>query len=204
MRYNSYYFESELQEMGFRSLGERVMISRDARIMSPETISVGDNVLIDAFTIINGDVTIGNHVHISSHCEIFGGKHSFITIGEYCGIASHTSVYGQTDDYVGPYLNNPTISLKYRALSEKPVELERCVLIATHCVVLPGVHLGEGCSFGANSLINRSTPPGGMYIGTPCRRVREKNLEEMRRKAQELEAKERCRKERRDRLTKEN
>ena len=109
MRYNSYYSQKELQVMGFRSLGERVMISRDARIFSPETISIGNNVLIDAFTIMNGDITIGNHVHLSSHCEVYSSSHSEIVFGDYCGISSHVSFYSQTDEYIEPCLNNPTV-----------------------------------------------------------------------------------------------
>lgn len=191
-----YYTKKEIQEMGFQSLGERVLISRDARIFSPQTIRIGDDVLIDAFTIMNGDITIGNHVHISSHCEIFGGKHAYISIGSFCSLSSHTTVYAQTDDYVGPYLNSPTVPAKYRNLIERPVVLENNVLVGTHSVLLPGVHLGEGCSFGANSLINKSTEPGGMYVGSPCRRIRERDLSGLLERAEELAEIDRKRKER--------
>ena len=183
--------------MGFRSLGERVMISRDARIFSPETISIGNNVLIDAFTIMNGDITIGNHVHLSSHCEVYSSSHSEIVFGDYCGISSHVSFYSQTDEYIEPCLNNPTVPPRYRSISEQSVIIDKYVLIATHVVVLPGVHIGEGCSFGAKCLINKSTPPGGVYVGAPCRRIHERDLEGIRQIAQELEETERHRKERR-------
>lgn len=194
---NNYHTKEELRTMGFRSLGERVLISRDARIFSPKTISIGDDVIIDAFTLLNGDISIGKHVHISSHCELFSGKNSYISMGDYSGLSSHTTLYGQTDDYVGAYLHNPTVSPRYRNITEQPIILEKYVLIATHAVVLPGVRLGEGCSFGANCLINKSTEPGGVYIGTPCRRIRERDLEEIRKLAKESEARERKSKERR-------
>lgn len=204
MRYSSYYSERELKDMGFRSLGERVMISRDARIFSPETICIGDNVLVDAFTLMNGIITLGNHVHLSSHCELYGGKYAPIILGDYCGISSHVSFYSQTDDYNGPYMQNPTVPPKYRNVSEAPVILDKHVLIATQSVILPGVHIGEGCSFGACSLINKSTPPGGVYVGAPCRRIHERDLEELRRKAAELEAEELRKKERRKQRQEQN
>lgn len=197
MRYNSYYAEKELQQMGFRSLGERVLISRDARIFSPETISIGNNVLIDAFTIMNGDIIIEDHVHISSHCEVYSSENSQVVFGSYCGISSHVSFYSQTDDYLGPYMNNPTVPPRFRNVSEQSVILGRHVLIATQSVVLPGVSIGEGCSFGACSLINHSTPPGGVYVGAPCRRIHERDVDGIRRLAEELEAEELRRKERR-------
>lgn len=197
MNMHEYYTKNELQDMGFRALGDHVLISRDARIYSPKTISIGDDVLIDAFTLMNGDITIGNRVHIGSHCELFAGKQSYISFGDHSGLSSHVSVYGRTDDYVGPYLFNPTVPAKYKNHIDKPVILENCVLIGTHSVVLPGVRLGKGCSFGANSLINRSTEPGGVYVGSPCRRIRERDLEEILRLEEELSARDRERKEQR-------
>ncbi len=193
VRYNSYCSARELRQMGFRALGERVLISRDARIFSPETISIGSNVLIDAFTIMNGNITIGDHVHLSSHCEVYSSEGSEIVFGDYCGISSHVSFYSQTDDYLGPYMNNPTVPPRFRNVSESSVILEKHVLIATQSVVLPGVRLGEGCSFGACSLINKSTPPGGVYVGAPCRRIHERDVDGIRRMAESLEAEERLR-----------
>ena len=34
--------------------------------------------------------------------------------------------------------------------------------------------MGEGCSFGAMCLINKSTEPWGIYVGAPARRVKER------------------------------
>ncbi len=190
MRFNSYYSEKEIQEMGFRSLGKRVMISRDARILSPKTLSIGNNVLIDAFTIMNGDITLGDHVQISANCEIYSGNHTDVVIGDFCALASFVSLYGQSDEYVLPYLNNPTVPEKYKNVKNESIRLNDFVIIGTHSVVLPGVELGEGCSFGACSLINKSTEPGGAYVGIPCKRVHERDLEEIRRLGNELRANE--------------
>ncbi|MCD7749795.1 MAG: acyltransferase, partial [Oscillospiraceae bacterium] len=74
MKLNPYYTNQELKEMGFRALGRQVLISRTCRIYTPDTISLGSHVLIDDFTILNGDITIGNHVHISSNCEFYAGE----------------------------------------------------------------------------------------------------------------------------------
>ena len=165
--------------MGFRALGERVMISRDARILSPETVSIGNYVLIDAFAILNGDITLGNYIHISSNCELFSGKHSKIVIGDYSGLSSATSVYGLSDEYIFPYLANPTIPSKYRNVTEKDVVIDRCVVVGTHSVILPGAHLSDGCSFAACSMINKVTQPGWFYSGIPCKKVYKRDLDEI-------------------------
>ena len=169
-----YFSNRELREMGFKHLGKRVLICRTCKLYHTDQISIGDDVEIDDFTVLNGTITIGNHIHISSNCELYSGA-SEIVFGDYCGISSHCSFYGITDDYTGPYMNNPTVPPRFRKLTEAPVILDKHVLIATHCVVLPGVHIGEGCSFGAMSMVSRSTEPWGVYVGAPARRIKERD-----------------------------
>ena len=179
MRFNTYYSKKELMDMGFKSLGNMVMINRDARIMSPETISIGDHVLIDAFAIINGNITIGNYTHIGSHCEFFTGKHSQIVLGNFSGTSSVVSVYALTDEYVLPYFSNPTIPSKFRNLTEMDIIIGDGVVVGTHSVILPGAHLGDGCSFGAFSLIRENTEPGWVYAGIPCKKICRRDLNEI-------------------------
>ena len=169
-----YFSNRELREMGFKHLGKRVLICRTCKLYHTDQISIGDDVEIDDFTVLNGTITIGNHIHISSNCELYSGA-SEIVFGDYCGISSHCSFYGITDDYIGPYMNNPTVPPRFRKLTEAPVILDKHVLIATHCVVLPGVHIGEGCSFGAMSMVSKSTEPWGVYVGAPARRIKERD-----------------------------
>ena len=169
-----YFSNRELRQMGFKKLGKRVLICRTCKLYHTDQISIGDDVEIDDFTILNGHVEIGNHIHISSNCELYSGS-SYIKLDDYCGISSHVSFYGITDDYVGPYMQNPTVPPRFRNLTEAPVILDKHVLVATHCVLLPGVHVGEGCSFGAHSLISKSTEPWGVYVGQPCRRIKERD-----------------------------
>lgn len=169
-----YFSNKELREMGFKKLGKRVLICRTCKIYHTDQIEIGDDVEIDDFTILNGTIKIGNHIHISSNCELYSGQSS-IEIADFCGISSHCSFYGITDDYVGPYMNNPTVPPRFRNLTEAPIVLDKHVLIATHCVVLPGVHIGEGCSFGAMSMISRNCDPWGVYVGCPAKRIKERD-----------------------------
>ena len=43
--------------------------------------------------------------------------------------------------------------------------------------MLPGVEIGEGCSFGAMSFVNKSTEPWGVYVGIPCVKKSERSKE---------------------------
>ena len=170
---NPYYTNRELKEIGFKALGRQVLISRTCRIYTPDQISIGDHVLIDDFTILNGEINIGTHVHVSSNCEFYAGESS-ITIEDFVGISSRNAFYATSDDFSGASLNNPTVPRQYRFEKNLPVVLHKHVLTGTCCSFMPGVDVGEGCSFGSMTLINKSTEPWGIYIGIPARRIKER------------------------------
>lgn len=170
---NPYYTNRELKQMGFRALGRQVLVSRTCRIYSPETISLGSHVLIDDFTIMNGEITIGDYVHISSNCELYAGS-AGIRIGDFCAVSSRSALYATSDDYSGGYLSNPTAPAAYRNETNEPIVMEKHAIVGTGCTVLPGVYVAEGCSVGSMSLVVRSTEPWGIYVGIPARRIKER------------------------------
>ena len=45
----SFYSESELKRLGFKSVGKNVLLSRKSSIYLPEKITIGNNVRIDDF-----------------------------------------------------------------------------------------------------------------------------------------------------------
>ncbi|HBS76832.1 MAG TPA: galactoside O-acetyltransferase, partial [Alphaproteobacteria bacterium] len=56
---SNFYSDTELQELGLKSYGKNVLISRKCSIYGAHNISVGDNVRIDDFCILSGNITIG-------------------------------------------------------------------------------------------------------------------------------------------------
>lgn len=61
----AYLTRTELENLGFKHLGQNVKISDRAAIYNPESISIGDNSRIDDFCIISGTIVIGNFCHIT-------------------------------------------------------------------------------------------------------------------------------------------
>lgn len=173
MQFNPYYTNRELREMGFKALGRGVLISRTCRIYSPAQISLGNHVLIDDFTIMNGEITIGDYVHIGSNSELYAGEAS-ITIKDFCATSSRVTIYATSDDYSGASLSNPTAPRAYRFEQNIPVVVERYCVIGTGSCVLPGAYIAEGCSFGSMSLVSKPTEPWGIYAGIPARRIKER------------------------------
>ena len=86
---NSFYSYEELQTIGFCSLGENVLISKKTSIYSAENISIGSNVRIDDFSILSGNILIGNNVHIAAGVYLFAGK-TGIELEDFVGISKKT------------------------------------------------------------------------------------------------------------------
>mgnify|MGYP004422306013 CR=1 FL=1 len=91
----SFYTESELATLGLHSYGKNVLISRFARLYAPETISIGDNVRIDDFCILSGNITLGSHIHIAAYCALYGAKG--IVMEDYTGLSARATLYSAID-----------------------------------------------------------------------------------------------------------
>lgn len=173
---DSFYSETELKKMKFKRIGKNVKISRKTSIYGISDISIGDNTRIDDFVLLSGNLTIGKHVHIAAYTGLFAGN-AGIEIGDFCGISAHCCVYAASDDYSGCALTNPTIPEQYKMVTEKKVVFQKHSLIGAGSIVLPGVVVGEGASFGSMSLINRDAKPWMMYVGAPAKELRPRKQE---------------------------
>lgn len=175
---SSFLSEEELKSIGFASIGNNVLVSRFASIYSPSKISIGNDVRIDDFCILSGKIQIANNVHIAAGVYLFAGKTGII-LNDFVGISSRSCVYAESDDYSGDFLTNPTIPDEYKNIITGQVVFEKHSLIGTGCTVLPDVTIGEGTSVGSMSLINKSLEPWSIYVGIPCRRLKERNKDSL-------------------------
>lgn len=170
----SFYSESELMKIGFKSVGKNVLVSRRASIYGASHISIGNHVRIDDFCILSGNLMIGNYVHIAAACLLFGGNDGII-FEDYTGLSSRSAVYAESDDYAGTHLTNPTLPDKYRHIIGGGVLVKKHAIIGTGCSILPNVVVGEGCAVGSMSLVTRSLDSWGIYAGIPCRRIKNRS-----------------------------
>jgi galactoside O-acetyltransferase len=171
---NSFYNEKELESIGFLSVGKNVLISRKASFYGVENISIGNNVRIDDFCILSGKIHLGSNIHISAYTALYGGK-TGIELKDYSGVSSRCAIYAESDDYSGVALTNPMVPDKYRNIIKGKVVLEKHVIIGTGSTILPNVIIGEGASVGSMSLVNKSLEDWGVYVGIPCKRIKERD-----------------------------
>ncbi len=167
----AYLSSTQLQSMGFRSLGRDVRISERAAIYNPEWIDIGDHSRIDDFCVISGRVSIGRNVHIAVFCNVAGGTEG-IRLDDFAGLAYGCHVFSQSDDYSGRTLTNPTVPARFKSETKKAVHIGRHCIVGTSSLVFPGVTLAEGCSVGAMSMVTQSTEPWFIYSGVPAKKLK--------------------------------
>lgn len=170
---SSFYSQEELSTLGLKSYGTNVKISRFARFYSPEKISIGDNVRIDDFCIISGNVTIGSHIHISAYVALYGSMG--IELEDYTGISPMTAVYSAMDDFGGDYLIGPIHPEEKTHVNGGKVTIKKYSQIGTHCIVFPNLTIGEGSVVGACSMVRHNTEPWTIYVGIPAHKLKERS-----------------------------
>lgn len=171
---SSFYSREELMEIGFKSIGEDILISRKASIYGAGNISIGNHVRIDDFCILSGKIVVGNYVHIAAATLLFGGQAGII-LKDFTGISSRCAVYAESDDYSGISMTNPTVPNEFRKVTGGTVTLEKHSLVGSGCTILPNVTIGEGTSVGSMSLVNKTLDDWGIYVGIPCKRVKNRS-----------------------------
>lgn len=176
----AYYSEEELKELGFKYIGKNVKISDKASIYNHKQISIDDNSRIDDFCVISGEINIGKNVHITPTCLVAGGEKG-IVFEDFTTIAYGVKIFTQSDDYSGKTMANSTLPKIYKNEFMKEVILKKHTIIGAGSIIMPGVILEVGTSIGAMSLVLKSTESWGIYIGTPAKRLkdREKNILEL-------------------------
>lgn len=171
---SSFLDRDELEQMGFLSVGERVMISRKASIYGAKNISIGHDVRIDDFCVLSGRISIGSYIHVAAFCAFYGGE-AGIEVGDFANFSSRISIYAISDDYSGESMTNPMIPDQYKKLEHGKVSIGRHTIIGSGSVVLPGAELGEGCSVGALSMVKKSLPAWSICAGVPAKMIRERS-----------------------------
>jgi len=162
----AYYNRDELIQLGFKSIGLGVMVSKLASIYDVHKIQLGDYARIDDFCLLSGKITIGRYCHITPMCLIAGGEPG-VYLDDFCTLAYGVKVFSQSDDYSGSSMTNSLIPKQYKKETYKKVILEKHVIVGSNSTILPGVIIREGCSIGAMSLVNKSTNEWGIYVGVP-------------------------------------
>lgn len=172
----AYLTDIELRQLGFKYLGKNVKISDKASIYNTELIEIDDNSRIDDFCVISGNIKIGRNVHITPQCLIAGGRPG-IVIEDFSTLAYGVKVFTQSDDYSGATMTNSTVPSAFKNEIEGEVHLKKHTIIGANSTIFPNVTLKQGTSVGANSLVLESTEAWSIYVGSPARKIKNRQKE---------------------------
>ena len=170
---DAFYTDQELFTLGLKKVGKSVKLSRKASLYSPSTICIGNNVRIDDFCILSGEINIGSYVHIAAYSALYG-SHG-ITIKDYSGLSARTIVYSAVDDFSGTYMISPLVPKELTMVSGGIVKIERFVQVGAGSIILPGITLGEGSVVGALSLVKHNLCEWTIYAGIPAKQIKQRN-----------------------------
>ena len=124
--------------------GNNVNIEKGAKFSSK--ISLGDNSGIGVNADISEDVTIGKDVMMGPECIIL------------------TSNHGMEDNGVPMW--------RQKSGDVKPVVIGNNCWIGSRVIILPGVHLGDGCVVGAGSVVTKSFGANTIIAGNPAKFIK--------------------------------
>lgn len=175
---NSFLTREEVEKIGFKYVGENVLISKNAQFYGVENISLGDHVRIDDFCLMSGMIEFQGYNHIAAYTAFFAGD-AGITIKKFAGISSRVSIYAISDDFSGAYLTGPMVPSKYTNYRKEKVILGEHVVIGASAVILPGVNIGKGVAIGSCSMVVQDCQEWGIYAGCPAKKIKDRKKDLM-------------------------
>lgn len=166
----SFYTQEELLALGFNYVGENVLISRKTSIYGPNRMSFGNNVRIDDFCILSGEITIGSNIHIGAYCGLYGANG--IVMEDYTGLSPRCTLFSATDDFSGNFLISPMSPDEYCNVKGGRILIKRYSQVGSGTTIMPNLIIEEGVAVGAMSFVNRSLDEWTIYAGIPARKIR--------------------------------
>jgi acetyltransferase-like isoleucine patch superfamily enzyme len=172
MNHNALFWEPSGGH-GFAKVGKNVRIHPLVVISDTAAVELGDNVRIDAFTVLSArKIKIGSNVHIGPGCSFSG--HGKIELADYCGISHGCKFFTSTDDL--SYADHSIADDEHLIIGD--IIFERHATICANTVILPNVRLGYGAYVGAFSLVRRDLPRMCVAAGVPARVLKIRKLTE--------------------------
>lgn len=131
---------------------------------------------------------IGAHAKIRDFVFIFAGEHT--KIGEWTDVQPHTIIWGGGETIIGnrvstgpgtvflsqTYSHAPGLKMVdgmkqgETAIRGGKLVVEDDVYIGANCVIMPCT-IGRGAVIGAGSFVNKDLEPWGIYVGSPARKI---------------------------------
>lgn len=188
--------------LSLKKCGRNVRIETGVMIENPGCISIGDNVLIDKYSLITagkrtkhsndiikemrntnfrhdeGELVIGNGVHIG--CFNIIQAHAGVFIGDFVTTSAGVKMFSISNYYSSEqnpelitYANCMVGEEKPVSYISSPIVVEEGVWLALNCSVLCGT-IGANSFIASNSVVLKDLPPNSYARGNPAVKIKER------------------------------
>lgn len=180
----------------FKRCGVNVTIDVGVSIDGAELISVGDNVYIDKYCILStgkkligdikrkqnldfsgeeGEIIIGNNIHIAQFCIIMG--YGGVEIGDNSVMSSGTKIYSLTNTAYDLSDKAKVISLMPYTQAPflcSPVVIKKNVWLGLNTIAMPSVTIGNNSFSASNSVLMCGFEENSYISGQPAKKIKER------------------------------
>ncbi len=140
-------------------LGERCFVSPLASV-SPDAFSLGDRSYVAAGAYLTGELSIGRDCSVNVYTVVRGD----VRIGDAVRIGAHTSILGFNHT-----MDDPDTEVFRQPLTSRGIRVGNDVWIGSHVVVLDGVQVGDRAVLAAGAVVTKDVPAGAVVGGNPAR-----------------------------------
>lgn len=124
-------------------LGDRTYVAAGCYLT--DTVVAGRDCSINPYTVIRGDVVLGDAVRIGAHTSILGFNHT---------------------------MDDPNLEVFRQPLTSKGIRIGNDVWIGSHVVVLDGVTVGDHAVLAAGAVVTKDVPAGAIVGGNPAKLIK--------------------------------
>jgi acetyltransferase-like isoleucine patch superfamily enzyme len=147
-----------------KKCGRGMFVEQQVQINGLERMTFGDRVYLGHGTWLDasnqGRIDVGSDVVLTKGVVLAAAQR--ISIGDHTIIGEYTSIRDSNHgmDPHQSYYTQPLVSAE--------VHIGTNVWIGRGCLILGGVHLGDNCIIGGNSVVTKSIPANSLAVGSPA------------------------------------
>ncbi len=126
----------------------------------------GENINIEKGATFGRRLSIGNNSGLGVNCIIQGT----VSIGDNVMMGPDVLIYTTNHEF-----QNKDVPMQKQGYQpERPVSIGNDVWIGARVIILPGVHIGDGCVIGAGAVVTKDVPAYSVCTGNPAKVVKER------------------------------